>query len=124
MKKRRFSWIAYVIIGLSLLGIISQLITNPISLFTNIIFVIGLSLIVFAIFYFLFFRNRYHTSDEMKKYKRAVKQSKEKYQTNNRFPTTKKQSTRVSQERRKRNRPTHLRVIHGKKSKKRNRANY
>src|SRR5699024_9054843 len=73
-----FSFVVYIIIGLAIFGLISQLIGNPMNFFKEIIFMIGMAVIVFAVFYFIFFRKR-SSSNEMNKYKQAVKQSKRKY---------------------------------------------
>lgn len=122
MARSMLSWLSYGIIGLAILGLGFQLITNPLNLFKSILFIVALSAIIFGLFYFLFFRQRY-ASNEMKKYKQAVKQSQRKYKTNSERPPLTKRPSQIMQRKRRRRHP-HLRVIHGKKSKKRNRANF
>lgn len=124
MSRSKFSIIAYVIIGLGIIGLASQLFTNPTTLFKSIIMMLAISLIVFALIYFLFFRNRYNTSD-MRKYNKAVKQSRLKYQKSHLHSNNNVRSNRKLQSRKRSNRRApHLRVIEGNKSKRKNRATF
>lgn len=122
--RNKFSFVVYIIIGLAIFGLISQLIGNPMNFFKEIIFMIGMAVIVFAVFYFIFFRKR-SSSNEMKKYKQAVKQSKRKYKQNKNIKTNHKSKRPSVQKTRKKisKRPTHLRVIDGgHRSKRKKRA--
>lgn len=116
MVRSKFSIVVYAIIGLAVIGIVSQLFTNPATLFRNILIMIGMSVVVLAVFYFIFVRKRTSSNnDEMKKYKQAVKQSQRKYKK----PNIKKsinndQNKQAIQLKRKNKRRTsHLRVING-----------
>src|SRR5690625_6582870 len=85
-----------VIASLALFGFIVSLFRNPMALLTSILSLVLFGAIVVFIIH-LFSRNR-RSTNEMKKYKQAVKQSKERYQQT---------------KRRRRRRPSHLRVIDG-----------
>ncbi|MFU0791493.1 SA1362 family protein [Virgibacillus proomii] len=126
MKRRSISIPVYIILGLALVGLLSQLFTNTVSFINSIFISIGIGVALFSIFYFLFIRKR-NSSNEMKKYRQAVKQSKAKYQRHqaNKPAAVKGQST-ISQQRKKRlKRAPHLRVIDGNKStKKKDRASF
>lgn len=79
---------------------------------------LGMGLVLFAAIYFLFFRNR--GTDETKKYKQAVKQSKRKYKRQTQAVKTRTQPVVTKSKFKKR--PSHLRVIDGNKTKKKKRA--
>ncbi|WP_404452989.1 hypothetical protein LG329_02375 [Virgibacillus necropolis] len=119
MFRNKFSVFLYVILGLAGIGLLTQLFTNTVNFLTNIMIMLGIGLAIFAVIYVFFFRRR-ASSNDMKKYKNAVKQSKSKYASNNynaiSSNTKKKQSP---QNKRKTKRATHLRVIDGNKRKKR-----
>lgn len=129
MKRNKIAILVYLIIGLAIIGLFSQLIGNTKNFLINILMMIGIAVIIFAVFYYLFFRKR-GTSDEMKKYKQAVKQSKQKYKSN---PSPKKttenskvnrNSKNLAVNRKGKKRATHLRVIEGNKSKGKDRATF
>jgi len=122
MFQSKFSIFVYVTIGLALIGFVSEVLTSPATLFKGILITIFTSLVVFAFIYFLFLRNRSNTSD-MRKYKKAVKQSKLKYKGQETQPN-KYRSKQHIHLRRKNRKASHLRVIDGNKSKRRNRATY
>jgi|SRR5690625_1771555 len=114
----RYSTWLYIIFGLALIGLMSQLFTNTGEFFKSLVYIIGFSAILFFIIRFIFFRNKSQTSD-MKKYRRAVKQSKLKYKHHTK---AKKQAKRPRHRRR---RASHLRVIDGhKNAKRKNRATF
>ncbi len=79
---------------------------------------LGFAVAIFALLYFIVNRSR-GSSDEMKKYKQAVKQSQSKYQqAAPKKPTPAPLANRKTDRSRKgKRRPTHLRVIEGNKSK-------
>lgn len=122
MVRNKLAVLVYIIIGLAGIGIVSQLFTNTASFITNVFLMIGISAAIFAAIYFFFFRNR-SSSNEMKKYKQAVKQSKAKYkqQSNPLKPSVKKQ-VQPLKSKKSAKRATHLRVIEGNKSKGKKRA--
>lgn len=127
MARNKFSVFVFIIIGLAVVGLFSQLFTNTANFFTNIFMMLGVGIAFFAVIYFVFLRKR-APSDDMKKYKQAVKQSKAKYKqyqsaSNPSTNTNKKQSVRLKKSRNSR-RATHLRVIDGNKSKGKDRATF
>lgn len=112
MQRKKMPIIFYVIIALAVIG----LMTNPTHLVRNIFMMLGVGVVIFALFYFIFRKPRPTENDEMKKYKQALKQSKRKYQT------TQRKQARPTKSKAKR--ASHLRVIEGNKSKRKNRATY
>lgn len=99
----------YILITLAIVGLSTQLIFNPSQLIKTTAFVIFGAVVLYVIFR-LIMKNRYD-SDEMRKYKQAVKQSKLKYHT-----STKRKDIEGNQ-RSLRKRAPHLRVIDGRKPK-------
>lgn len=118
--RKRGSFIVYAIIGLAIIGITSQLITNPGALFKSILSTIVIGLLLFGIFYFFFVKRR-HTTNEDKKYKQAVRQSQLKYDNH---PSNPKKHNRFTTNKKRKNNASHLRVIEGKKGKNKNRATF
>src|SRR5699024_3715662 len=111
-------------IGLAILGAISQLFTNTAAFLGNILMMLGFGAAIFVVIYFVFLRKRTPSTDS-KKYKQAVKQSKAKYNNNNISKPAVKSTKRSNpqQMKKKSNRlASHLRVIDGNKSKRKNRA--
>lgn len=122
MNNRVVTTLIYAVIGLAIIGVISQLVTNTISFITSLFIMIGMGVAIFAVIYFLFIKRR--TPNETKKYQQAVKQSQSKYKTHStdsRRPAQKPQPTQ--RKKKSRRRPTHLRVIDGEKSKKKRASN-
>ncbi|WP_430785320.1 SA1362 family protein [Virgibacillus flavescens] len=120
MFRNKFSIFIYAIVALAGIGLLSQLFTNPVNFLSNILLMLGIGLAIFSAIYFFFFRKR-NTSNDMKKYKTAVRQSKSKYAAKNYNAIAgnakKKPPTQVKRKATKR--ATHLRVIDGNKRKKR-----
>ena len=117
MVRNKVALFVYVIIGLALVGLISQLFTNTANFLTNILIMLGVAAAIFAVIYFVFLRKR-TASNDMNKYKKAVKQSKAKYKSQNsgKQPVySKKQKPGLPRKRSKR--VSHLRVIDGNKNK-------
>src|SRR5690625_1153769 len=112
MQRKKMPIIFYVIIALAVIG----LMTNPTHLVRNIFMMLRVGDVIFALFYFIFRKPRQTENDEMKKYKQALKQSKRKYKM-----TQRKQARKTKS---KAKRTSHLRVIEGNKSKRKNRATY
>lgn len=115
---RFVSAVIYLIIGLAVIGVVVQLLTNTISFLQSLLIMIGISILILGVIYLIFFKNRI-SGDKMKKYKKAVKQSKAKYgrpSSKTNFSTNRKQVSKSKK--RSKKRPTHLRVIDGNKSKK------
>lgn len=123
MKRNKLAILVYVVIGLAVVGLFSQLFGNTKNFFINIFIMLGVTAAIFALFYFVLQRRR-GSSDDMKKYKQAVKQSKHKYQQkpapkNTPQPKVKRNTGTV---RKGKKRATHLTVIEGNKSKEKDRA--
>lgn len=128
--------IMYTLIAFAAFYVGFQLFTNPSNFLTSIVIMIGFAVLVYGAIYFLFLRNRGFgggngNGNEMKKYKQAVKQSKQKYKQPT--PTIKKSSmakaatakpSPIGKKSKKRTNPSHLRVIEGYKNKDKNRASF
>lgn len=118
-------WI-YLLIGIAIIGLGSELLKNPTGFIMNILVIVGTGALLYGAIYYFVIRKR--TTNDLKKYKKAVKQSKKKYKnqnTNNTItknaikkntPTKKKSATKTD--------PPHLRVIDGKKQKRKDRATF
>ncbi|KGX90893.1 membrane protein [Pontibacillus halophilus JSM 076056 = DSM 19796] len=129
----------YVVVGLAILGIGFKLITQTQAFFTDLLITVGFVALFGAIAYFIFFKRRGMGgggSNEMKRYRQAVKQSKQKYASNSSPSLTskmkpsniKKSSVKgtkakaKAKPKAKRASSSHLRVIEGNKDKKKDRA--
>jgi len=118
----------YSIIGLAIIGFGYELFTDTASLFTELLIGAAFAvLIVGAVYFFLQKRNG-GNSNEMKRYRQAVRQSKKKYgQTQSSKlsskmkPSTIKSKVASKQKQVKKGAPQ-LRVIEGNKDKKKDRA--
>ncbi|ALX48060.1 SA1362 family protein [Lentibacillus amyloliquefaciens] len=126
MGNSKGTLVVYAIIGLAVIGVITQLFSNTASFLTSIFTMLGFGIVIFALLYFFIFRKRSGaSSNETKKYKQAVKQSKAKYkqqpqQTKSSSSSKREKSSPFKKKSGKR--PSHLRVIDGNKSKRKNRA--
>ncbi|MGN8645456.1 SA1362 family protein [Gracilibacillus sp. HCP3S3_G5_1] len=128
MNRNIGSIVVYSLIGLAVFGFISFLITDTLGLLKFLFISLLMGAAIFGLVYFFFLRKR--TPNELRKYRKAVKQSKQKYkyQQNKsgmepgpiRHTVATKRSTRPLKTTKKN--PTHLRVIEGNKHKKKNRA--
>ncbi|MFD2925942.1 SA1362 family protein [Halobacillus naozhouensis] len=126
--------VMYTMISLAIFYVGFQLVNNPSSFLSSIIMTIGIAVLVFGAIYFLFLRNRVgsgsgRNSNEMKKYKQAVKQSKQKYKSSQPIKSNKskldtKLSVNSKKKKPKRKNTPNLRVIEGSKSKGKNRATF
>ncbi|GGK02600.1 hypothetical protein GCM10007063_26160 [Lentibacillus kapialis] len=124
MGNNKGALLVYAVIGLALIGVVTQLFTNTASFLTSIFTMLGFGIAIFAIMYFVFFKKR-TPSNDAKKYKQAVKQSKAKYSSQQTKPKTpSKRPQPFSFKKKSNKRPSHLRVIDGNKSKRKNRANF
>ncbi|SFL82664.1 hypothetical protein SAMN04487943_104183 [Gracilibacillus orientalis] len=127
MNRNIGSIVVYALIGLAVFGFISFLITDTLGLLKFLFISLLIGAAMFGLVYFFFLRRR--TPNELRKYRKAVKQSKQKYkyqQNNNRMqpsPIKHNVATKKSPRPLKtRKNHTHLRVIEGNKQKKKNRA--
>ncbi len=55
MVRNKFSLLVYAIIGLAVIGVITQLFTNTASFLTSILTMVGFAAAIFAVIYFLSF---------------------------------------------------------------------
>ncbi|MGP4042331.1 SA1362 family protein [Gracilibacillus sp. D59] len=127
MNRNIGSIVVYALIGLAVFGFISFLITDTLGLLQYLFISLLIGAAIFGLVYFFFLRRR--TPNELRKYRKAVKQSKQKYkyqQKHNRMQpnpikhnVSAKKTTRPLKTRKNH---THLRVIEGNKQKKKNRA--
>lgn len=116
MHRRSIHPVIWVVIVLAVIGLGSQVINSPQTLITNLL-ITGL---VVAVFYFIFQRFR---PGENGKYKKAVKQSKRKY-NQPAAPLKKNVASSKPAPFKKRKKEHNLTVIEGKKNKKKNRASF
>lgn len=112
----------YVVIALAVVGLISALIVDTAGLITSIFTSLLIGALLFGAIYLFFIKRK--RSDELTKYRKAVKQSKRKYNTNTKktsMPTSLNMSSMKLSNSNRKDAP-HLRVIEGNKGKKKNRA--
>ncbi|WP_010650843.1 SA1362 family protein [Oceanobacillus massiliensis] len=124
MGGNKFSIIIYLVIGLAVIGLISQLIGNTVNFLTNILLMLAAGAAIYGLLYYFLLRKRAPSnSDDMKKYKKAVRQSKSKYkQPVNSTAAGSKPTITAKKKRNKRS--SHLRVIEGNKPKGKDRASF
>ncbi|WLR46295.1 SA1362 family protein [Halobacillus litoralis] len=128
--------VIYTLIGLAIFFVGIQLFTNTTGFLTSIVTMIGIAALIYGAIYFFFLRKRGFggaaggNRNEMKKYKQAVKQSKQKYKQPTpaikKSPVAKAQTkaSSLGRKNRKRMNGPQLRVIEGNKSKGKNRATF
>ncbi|WP_217586684.1 DUF378 domain-containing protein [Lentibacillus saliphilus] len=124
MKRRGISILIYGIIGLAAIGLVSQLFGNTAAFLSQIVFMVGMAALFLLVFYFIFVRKR-PPSDEAKKYKQAVKQSKIKYRQGQQMTddtSGRRNASGAKQKKPTKRRASHLRVIDGNKSKRKKRV--
>ena len=129
--------VIYSLMGLAVFFVGIQLFTNTSGFLMQILKMILIAALIYGAIYFFFLRKRGFggstggNRNEMKKYKQAVKQSKQKYSQPTpvikKSPVAKAQAKASSLGRskpRKRSNGPQLRVIEGSKSKDKNRATF
>lgn len=126
MTRGKASIFFYSIIGLAIIGILTKLLTNPLAIFKSLLTIVGIAVVLLAVLYFILRNINKGTNSESKKYKQAVKQSKMKYEQHdhNHKISNKKQKMNYHQKRKTKKRPSHLKLIDGKKTKDNDRANF
>jgi len=123
MRHNKLQFVLYILISLAIIGVVSSLIQNPGSFLVQIFMIVAIAFVVFLIFSYVVQRRSPHTSSEMKKYRQAVKQSKEKYKqkqprqrsNNNQSISANLKKSPNQRKKRRIKRHSHLRVIEGKK---------
>ncbi|HLR64940.1 MAG TPA: SA1362 family protein [Pseudogracilibacillus sp.] len=118
-------YIVYFLIGLAVFGFGTYLIKNPTGLMITLMLTAIFAFIMYKVLTFFITRNqggytRGRESDEMKKYKRAAKESRKKYEQQFKADPKKPSSQTSKGKRRKRRHAPHLRVIDGKKDQDKN----
>lgn len=125
MRNKGVTLFVYALIFLALFGIGYKLSSDPAGLMTNLLYILVFGAIISAAFYFMFYKKRQTApSSDTKKYKQAVKQSQQKYKKQVPSVSNAAKAKKLSQIKKKshKKRPSHLRVIEGQKSEKKNRA--
>ncbi|WLV23543.1 SA1362 family protein [Aciduricibacillus chroicocephali] len=124
MRNKGVTIFVYALIFLALFGLGYKLSADPSGLVKNLLYALLFGALISAAFYFLFYKKRQTApSSDMKKYKQAVKQSQQKYKKQTPSVTNSAKAKKVSQiKKTHKKRPSHLRVIEGQKTEKKNRA--
>jgi len=107
----------FVIIGLAIIGVISSFVSSPSKFIISIFMMIGVAFIIFMIFSFIVNTKNPQSNNEMKKYRKAAKQSKAKYK-NQQHKSSYSKKGNVPPQRakgRRSKRASHLTVIEGRK---------
>lgn len=120
MRRNITSILIAFIVGLAVVGVLTMLIKNPGSLLITILLMVGVAFVIFFIMRAVLNRvgpGSGGNSDEMKKYRKAVKQSNQKYNTQPKKIKQRQKNHKLKQvsKKRRKNVP-YLKVIDGKKS--------
>ncbi|HLR41856.1 MAG TPA: SA1362 family protein [Pseudogracilibacillus sp.] len=116
MARNKFPIVLYIVVALAGFGFVISLMRNPGGFMVSILISIAIAFLIFKVLSAVLRRRQGETSDEMKKYREAVKQSNKRFEKQDIKPSTKRQP--IKKKRRRRKRAPHLRVIEGKKSEK------
>ncbi|GAB2573553.1 SA1362 family protein [Gracilibacillus alcaliphilus] len=125
MKRDMKNIIIYSLIGLAGIGLINLLLTDTFGLIRSLLITLVIGAVIFGVLYFFLIRRRGAPTDELKKYRKAAKQSKQRYKQANPSPIKYSSSSQKKPSRAKRlnrKKASHLTVIEGNKDKKKNRA--
>lgn len=120
--RRIGSVVVAILLGLAVIGLISRLFTDTVNFLLSIFLMVAIGVVIFAAIYYFVLRNSQQPND-MRKYRQAVKQSKQKYQKRHTPYIQKASQQKKPRVKRVRRQVTHLRVIEGNKDKRKNRAN-
>src|SRR5699024_6297122 len=108
--KKQSPVLLYIIIGIAGIGLLSWIMKEPGNLLRTIVMTAIVATLIFFVARAILRRRAYGgNNDEMRKYRRAVKQSQKKYQHNTNTNKTRTQSRPIKRRRR----PSHLTVIKG-----------
>ena len=122
MQTNKMPIMIYAVIVLAVIGFLSALFLDTAGLITSVVTSLLIGALLFGAIYLIFIRRK--RSDELTKYRKAVKQSKRKYHTQSKRapnPSNFNVSSMKLTNNSRKNVP-HLRVIEGNKGKKKNRA--
>lgn len=104
-----------VVIAFAVFGLVINLTLNPMNLLKTLLIGLGVALILYLALQFIQNRRNGNSSDEMKKYKAAVKQSRRVHNKQQVKPN-KSNNFRIIKKTKQTKKPSHLTVIEGKKS--------
>ncbi|NIK12426.1 DUF4229 domain-containing protein [Alkalibacillus almallahensis] len=113
MTQKRSKIILYIVVSLAAIGLIGQLIVNPLSFIESMLTTIGLAAVIGLVLYFILKRVR-QGSARSSGYQKAVKQSKKKYGKVDQKMRYNQHVEKPSPIKKQRNQ-THLKVIKGHK---------
>lgn len=119
MRPKILSIVFLVVIALAIVGFGTNLILNPMNLLKTLLIGLGIAVLLFLALRLFQNRGNGNSSDEMKKYKAAVKQSK-KIHNKQTVKPSKTNKFRAIKKTKRTKTPSHLRVIQGKKSNNKN----
>lgn len=122
MRSKITSTIIYLIIAFAAFGLFTQLFGNTVAFLSRLFISVAIGAAIFGLVYFFLIKQSPSSrkNDSMKKYKQAVKQSKSKY--GNKTAKTSTAYSTTSQKKKLPKKASHLRVIEGNKTKKKNRV--
>lgn len=103
--------IVYIILGFAMLGFTYTLIFNTGAFLRSLALTVAILISIYGVIYVFFLRKRVPT--DMKKYKQAVKQSKNRHKLKNKRSIL----TQSRRKHKKKKKPSHLHVIDGEKAK-------
>ncbi len=118
MRRHLPIW-TYVIFGFAAIGLVTTMLFDMTSLIRNILSTILMVAVIYGLVYFFVLRHR--QPNNLTKYRKAVKQSKKKYQQTKKSSYQQAQKQQLKQKKQtktkasKHKRASHLRVIDGKK---------
>ncbi|GEM02739.1 hypothetical protein SAMN05421839_15216 [Halolactibacillus halophilus] len=118
MRRHLPIW-TYIIFGFAAVGLVTTIIFDMTSIIRNILSTILVVAVLYGLVYFFVLRHR--QPNDLKKYRKAVKQSKKKYQQPKKAnyhqaqKQQMKQKKQINTKRKKQKHASHLRVIDGKK---------
>lgn len=122
---RRTNWIVMIIILLGVIGFVTTLVSEPLWLLKQIAIYAAIAGFIYLIYRFV---SRRKMGKEQSSYLKAAKQSKRRFDdrsnkgSNVRNISQVKKTKKASAIKKKKQQPSHLTVIEGKKGKKKNRA--
>ncbi|MCV9888175.1 SA1362 family protein [Metabacillus halosaccharovorans] len=122
---RRTNWIVMVIILLGVIGFVTTLVSEPLWLLKQIAIYAAIAGLIYLIYRLV---SRREMGKEQSSYLKAAKQSKRRFDdrsnkgSNVRNISQVKKTKKASAIKKKKQQPSHLTVIEGKKGKKKNRA--
>lgn len=114
MARNKFPVVLYIVVALAGFGFVISMMRNPGGFMFSILISIAIAFVLFKVLSAVLRKRQGETSDEMKKYREAAKQSNKRFTKSEEKPVVKDKQT-TKKKRRRRNVP-HLRVIEGKKS--------